>query len=76
VPTVYDLKPRFQSLLRPLVNRLAARGTTANQVTLVALALSSGFDIGDDPALDLIFDSGMLYAATQRFQKFPLTTIC
>lgn len=40
MPTVYDLKPRFQALLRPMVNRLAARGTTANQVTLAALALS------------------------------------
>ena len=34
--TLYDLKPRFQSLLRPLVRRLAAAGVTANQVTLLA----------------------------------------
>src|SRR5438132_4202810 len=34
--TIYDLKPRFQALLRPLVARLAAVGVTANQVTLVA----------------------------------------
>jgi len=34
--TLYDLKPRFQSLLRPLVRRLAAAGVTANQVTLAA----------------------------------------
>ena len=34
--TLYDLKPRFQSLLRPLVRRLAAAGITANQVTLAA----------------------------------------
>ena len=38
--TVYDLKPRFQALLRPGVARLAARGVTANQVTLFALAVS------------------------------------
>ena len=38
--TVYDLKPRFQTLLRPFVAQLAARGVTANQVTLVALAVS------------------------------------
>ena len=31
--TLYDLKPRFQALLRPLVRRLAAAGVTANQVT-------------------------------------------
>jgi CDP-diacylglycerol--glycerol-3-phosphate 3-phosphatidyltransferase len=36
--TLYDLKPKFQALLRPLVARLAAWGVTANQVTLAALA--------------------------------------
>ena len=34
--TIYDLKPRFQALLRPLVARLAAAGVTANQVTMFA----------------------------------------
>lgn len=38
--SVYDLKPRFQTLLRPLVRTLAARGVTANQVTVAAAALS------------------------------------
>ena len=38
--SVYDLKPRFQALLRPLCNRLAGAGVTANQVTLAAVALS------------------------------------
>ncbi len=36
--TLYDLKPRFQALLRPLTNRLASVGVTANQVTLAAAA--------------------------------------
>ena len=40
--TVYDLKPRFQAMLRPLVKQLAEAGITANQVTLAALALSVG----------------------------------
>jgi CDP-diacylglycerol--glycerol-3-phosphate 3-phosphatidyltransferase len=40
MPSVYDLKPRFQSLLRPLVHRLAALGVTPNQVTLLTCALS------------------------------------
>jgi phosphatidylglycerophosphate synthase len=40
MPSVYDLKPKFQSLLRPLVNKAAARGVTPNQITLIALALS------------------------------------
>lgn len=38
--TLYDLKPRFQSLLRPLVRSLAAAGVTANQITLLALVVS------------------------------------
>ncbi len=38
--SVYDLKPRFQALLRPLVDALAARGVTANQVTMAAIVLS------------------------------------
>jgi CDP-diacylglycerol--glycerol-3-phosphate 3-phosphatidyltransferase len=36
VVTVYELKPRFQRLLRPLVGRLARAGVTANQVTVAA----------------------------------------
>jgi CDP-diacylglycerol--glycerol-3-phosphate 3-phosphatidyltransferase len=40
LPTVYDLKPRFQALLRPLTNKLAALGVTANQVTVAASLLS------------------------------------
>lgn len=38
--TLYQLKPRFQALLRPGVARLAAAGITANQITLLALGLS------------------------------------
>lgn len=38
--SIYSLKPRFQSLLRPLVSKMSARGITANQVTLVAAAIS------------------------------------
>ena len=38
--SIYSLKPRFQSLLRPLVSTMAARGITANQVTLAAAAVS------------------------------------
>ena len=36
--TVYELKPRFQALLRPATRGLAGAGVTANQVTLAALA--------------------------------------
>jgi CDP-diacylglycerol--glycerol-3-phosphate 3-phosphatidyltransferase len=38
--TIYQLKPAFQALLRPVTNRLAALGITANQVTIAALLLS------------------------------------
>ncbi len=38
--SVYQLKPAFQRLLRPLVGRLAAAGITANQVTVAAVLLS------------------------------------
>ncbi|WP_326535210.1 CDP-alcohol phosphatidyltransferase family protein [Pseudorhodoferax sp.] len=38
--SIYQLKPRFQALLRPTVGRLAAAGVTANQVTVAACAIS------------------------------------
>jgi CDP-diacylglycerol--glycerol-3-phosphate 3-phosphatidyltransferase len=41
VATIYDLKPRFQALLRPAAFALAERGVTANQLTGAALALSA-----------------------------------
>jgi CDP-diacylglycerol--glycerol-3-phosphate 3-phosphatidyltransferase len=39
--TIYDLKPQFQRLLRPVAGGLAKRGLTANDVTLGALLLSA-----------------------------------
>ena len=38
--SIYQLKPAFQNLLRPVTGGMAAAGITANQVTLAALALS------------------------------------
>lgn len=40
MPSVYQLKPAFQRLLRPAVVRLAAVGVTANAVTVAAAVLS------------------------------------
>lgn len=40
MPSIYQLKPAFQSFLRPLVRGLARLGVTANQVTLAAVALA------------------------------------
>ncbi|MEK8016957.1 MAG: CDP-alcohol phosphatidyltransferase family protein [Candidatus Parabeggiatoa sp.] len=42
MPSIYDLKPAFQNLLRPLCRRLAHWGITANQVTIAAVLLSLG----------------------------------
>lgn len=40
MPSIYQLKPRFQNLLRPLVRRLYERGVSANQVALAAAVIS------------------------------------
>lgn len=40
VASIYQLKPRFQALLRPTVQRLHERGVTANQVTVAAALVS------------------------------------
>ncbi|MCB1761344.1 MAG: CDP-alcohol phosphatidyltransferase family protein [Gammaproteobacteria bacterium] len=40
MPSIYQLKPAFQSLLRPLTGWLAGRGISANQVTVAAALLS------------------------------------
>ena len=45
MPSVYDLKPKFQNLLRPLVNMLAKIGVTANMVTLAAMLGSIAYGI-------------------------------
>jgi len=39
--TIYDLKPKFQALLRPIVKVLHQKGITPNQVTWAALFLSA-----------------------------------
>lgn len=38
--SIYQIKPWFQKLHRPFVNKLAVWGVTANQVTIVAMLLS------------------------------------
>ena len=44
--SIYQLKPRFQARLRPIVRRLAAAGVTANQVTLAAMLISLALGLG------------------------------
>ena len=41
MPSIYELKPQFQNLLRPICLQLAAKGVSANQVTLAAVVLSA-----------------------------------
>jgi CDP-diacylglycerol--glycerol-3-phosphate 3-phosphatidyltransferase len=40
MPSIYQLKPAFQNLLRPMVRGLAGAGVTPNQVTIAAMLLS------------------------------------
>jgi CDP-diacylglycerol--glycerol-3-phosphate 3-phosphatidyltransferase len=57
MPSIYQIKPRFQALLRPLVRSLAAGGITANQVTLQAALLSivAGLALANQVAQPLIW---------------------
>lgn len=62
--SIYELKPRFQALLRPLVRRLAASGVTANAVTvaamLVSIALGTLLFVGaGHPALFMLLPAWM-----------------
>lgn len=41
MPSIYQLKPAFQALLRPSVRALARAGVSANQVTLAAVVLAA-----------------------------------
>lgn len=41
MPSIYDLKPAFQGVLRPITRGLAGAGVTANQVTVAAMLLSA-----------------------------------
>ncbi|HHF7345705.1 TPA: CDP-alcohol phosphatidyltransferase family protein [Legionella feeleii] len=38
--SIYDIKPTFQALLRPLVNQIHIKGFTANQVTVFTFIFS------------------------------------
>lgn len=40
MPSIYQLKPAFQNLLRPLVKKLFSMGISANQITLLAMFIS------------------------------------
>ncbi|WP_374574512.1 CDP-alcohol phosphatidyltransferase family protein [Acinetobacter sp.] len=46
MPSIYQLKPAFQNLLRPLVRALYRMGVSANAVTLSAMFISVGLAAG------------------------------
>lgn len=63
--SVYNIKPAFQKLLQPLLKALYKVGVTANQITLVAVALSMGMGVAlyfssEYPALILAIPFGYL----------------
>jgi len=41
MPSIYELKPAFQNMLRPIVRGLVRIGVTPNQVTILALVVSA-----------------------------------
>ena len=43
--SMYKIKPKFQQLLRPLLDWLYKRGVTANQLTVAAIVLSLGLGV-------------------------------
>jgi CDP-diacylglycerol--glycerol-3-phosphate 3-phosphatidyltransferase len=71
--SVYDLKPAFQGLLRPLTRALARAGVTANQVTLAAALLSLG--VGVWLALSRGSRAGLLALPVALFLRMALNAI-
>ncbi len=65
MPSIYDLKPKFQGLLRPITNSLVNLGVTANQVTVFAAVLSIGaggcLAIWPEKKWPLLIIPGMLF---------------
>ncbi len=66
MPSVYDFKPRFQSLLRPLVGACVRCGITPNHITLAALlgslAVGAALPLARDRPLVLLLLPAWLLA--------------
>lgn len=71
--TIYDLKPKFQALLRPIVKNLASKGYTANQVTIWAMLLS--FVGGIFVLLGLVNKYFLLFIPFVMFIRMALNAI-
>ncbi|WBS02717.1 CDP-alcohol phosphatidyltransferase family protein [Pseudoduganella sp. SL102] len=66
--SIYQLKPCFQQLLRPLLSSLARIGVTPNQVTLAAMFLSCAYGA----ALVAAPDSAALWYGLPAFLLFRM----
>ena len=73
MPSIYELTPRFQSLLRPLVRCLAGSGVSANQVTIAALILS--FLVGGLIALNPMARWSLLLMPVVPFVRMALNAM-
>lgn len=71
--TIYDLKPRFQALLRPIAAALVQMGLSANAVTVAALAMS--FAQGAWIALDPASRWPLLFLPVVLFLRMALNAI-
>ena len=75
MPSIYQLKPAFQNLLRPFVQKLFNIGITANQVTLLAMFISLGLSFFSIPVLSescckwVVIALSLVDAATNGFQR-------
>lgn len=63
--SIYNIKPAFQKLLKPVLDRLYKLGITANQITISSIFFSLGIGIGFwyadlNPLLFLILPIGLL----------------
>src|SRR6476620_6095429 len=71
--SIYDLKPKFQAILRPLTNFLFKKGITPNQVTI--LSLVGSFIMGALIAYDPEKKSSLLLLPAFLFFRMALNAI-
>jgi len=71
--SIYDIKPAFQNLLRPITRGLAGAGVTANQVTIAAAVLSAA--VGASIALWPLEDWPLLLLPAFLFVRMALNAI-
>lgn len=73
MPSVYDLKPKFQALLRPVMRGIARAGLTPNAVTLIAIVGSIA--VGAGVAFAVARPSLLLLLPVWLFVRMALNAI-